>query len=61
MNKQHWKRDTRTRKRPKAKIHLDSFRTILKKEQIGKRQEIMPHIDTGLKNSLSSLTNWLSK
>ena len=42
---------------PKTKIHLDS----LKKYQIGKRRALMAYMDTGLKNSLPSTTEWLYK
>ena len=34
---------------------------LSKKYQIGKRQVVIAYMDTDLKNSLPSTTNWLSK
>ena len=46
---------------PKAKILLNSFKATLKKYQIGKLRAIMEYMDSGLKNSPPSMTDWLSK
>ena len=41
----------------KAKIHIDLLRETLKKILNSKT----PYMDTGLKNSLPSMRDWLSK
>ena len=46
---------------PKAKIHFDSLRATLINYQIGKRQNMMVYMDSGLINSLPSMTEWISK
>ena len=45
----------------KAKIHLIHSEQYLKKYQIGKRQAMMEYMDSSLKNSLLSMTDWISK
>ena len=54
MDKPHRKK-IRLEDGPKAKIQHS------KRYQIGKSQAIMPYMDTGLENSLPSMTDWLSK
>ena len=45
----------------KTKIHLDSLKSTLKKYQTGKLQAMMVCMDSGLKDTLPSMTDWLSK
>ena len=45
---------------PKAKIQFNSLRTTLK-VPIGKHEAMMVSIDTGLKNSLPCIIDWLVK
>ena len=46
---------------PKAKIHIDSLRTTLKKYHIGKPLAMMAYIDFDFKKSLPSMTDELSR
>ena len=47
--------------RPKAKIHPDSIRATLKQVPNWKRQTMIAYMDTGLKNSLLSMTDYQNK
>ena len=44
-----------------AKIHIDSLWATLKKYQIRKHQAKTAYVDSGLKDSLPSTKDWLSK
>ena len=58
MDKQHEKREG-LEERPEVKIHSEQYKK--KKKQIGQLQAMMAYMDSGSKNSLPSMTDYLLK